>query len=74
MTVDNLVDEIGQYGIGDGSEIVRYSIATPFITLVSQKLGNSVIHISIHIRGRPRHCPWWNTKKTSPVRAAALTG
>ena len=70
----NLVDELGQYRIGDGSEIVRYGIATPFITPGSRTRRNSVIHISIHVDGRLRPFPSWDTKKTSPVGAAALTG
>ncbi|WP_315036408.1 hypothetical protein, partial [Actinomyces oris] len=70
----NLVDVSGQYRIGDGSEIVRYSIATPFITSESRRRGNRVIHISIHADGRLCPFPSWDTKKTSPVRADALTG
>ena len=70
----NLVDVSGQYRIGDGSEIVRYSIATPVITSESRRRGNRVIHISIHADGRLCPFPSWDTKKTSPVRADALTG
>ena len=53
----NLVDELGQYRIGDGSEIVRYGIATPFITPGSRMRRNSVIHISIHVDGQLCHFP-----------------
>ena len=53
----NLVDVVGQYRIGDGSEIVRYGIATPFITPGSRIRRNSVIHISIHVDGRLRPFP-----------------
>ena len=53
----NLVDVVGQYRIGDGSEIVRYGIATPFITPRSRIQENSVIHISIRVAGQLRHFP-----------------
>ena len=53
----NLVDVVGQYRIGDGSEIVRYGIATPFITSESRIRGNGVIHISIHVDGQLCHFP-----------------